>query len=194
MIDLKELKQRLAELEEMKFGLGLDDFGSAHQLELIGWCRDLVAEVERLTKLDELHQKTATPAEYVVQLNDLYKDQIERLQHEKAKLEEVLIELDRLDAESVKAWNECVLLRAELKEAKKWCFDDNTVRELKAELKAAKEKLELVNAAADFLDTLYKQAPTLREECLDNFDGYFCCLSEIQKACQSAWSSPRGFR
>src|SRR3990167_9581347 len=54
MINLKELKQRLAELEEMKFGPGLDDFGSAHQLELIGWCRDLIEEVERLRKLPNI--------------------------------------------------------------------------------------------------------------------------------------------
>src|SRR3990167_7542630 len=84
-------------------------------------------------------------------------------------------------------------LQAELIEVKRFAFDDNTVRGLKAELKEAKEKLELGNNVADFLDTLYKQAPTLREEGLENFDGYFCCLSEIQKACQSAWSSPRGF-
>ena len=50
MINLKELKQRLAELEEMKFGPGLDDFGSAHQLELIGWCRDLISEIESLQR------------------------------------------------------------------------------------------------------------------------------------------------
>jgi len=111
----------------------------------------------------------------------------------KAELKMAEADANRLDAESVKSWDECVLLRAELKEAKKWCFNDNTVRGLKAELRAAKEKLELGNNVADFLDTLYKQAPTLREEGLDNFDGYFCCLSEIQKACQSAWSSPRGF-
>lgn len=36
-------------------------------------------EVERLTKLDELHQKTATPAEYVVALNNSYKQEVESL-------------------------------------------------------------------------------------------------------------------
>ena len=46
----------------------------------IGWLisevESLRAEVSRLTKLDELHQKTATPAEHVVQLCEMYHQQL----------------------------------------------------------------------------------------------------------------------